>query len=158
MKKLLGIIVFGLILNGNAFANIFNCVIDDYDISGNKVDITIVIDVDNFNKSSLVTTRSMTSNRTADDFTFTLDGRNGKLIITSSSFFMIKKGSYDLFVSSNSKKDDNNYFKGIFTERSFTDLIHTVIIEVWSPKMPIYLFIADSPRKVFKGTCKWKNF
>ena len=154
MKKLLGIIVFGLILNGNAFANIFNCVIDDYDISGNKVDITIVIDVDNFNKSSLVTTRSMTSNMTADDFIFTLDGRNGKLIITSSSYSTIKKGSYDLFVSSNSKKDDNNYFKGIFTERSLTDLIHTVIIEVWSPEMPIYLFIADSPRKVFKGTCK----
>ena len=154
MKKLLGIIVFGLILNGNAFANIFNCVIDDYDISGNKVDITIVIDVDNFNKSSLVTTRSMTSNMTADDFIFTLDGRNGKLIITSSSYSTIKKGSYDLFVSSNSKKDDNNYFKGIFTERSLTDLIHTVIIEAWSPEMPIYLFIADSPRKVFKGTCK----
>ena len=33
MKKLLWIVVLGLVLTGNAFANIFNCVIDDYNLS-----------------------------------------------------------------------------------------------------------------------------
>ena len=153
MKKLLGIVVLGLVLSGNAFANIFNCVIDDYNFSGNqKVDISIVIDVDNLNKSALATTRSNVLDFTADDFILTSAGHNGKLIITSSSYF-IKKGSYDLFVSSNSKKGDPFYFKGIFSENNRTDLIHTIIIEVWSPSMPIYLFLADSPKKVLKGTC-----
>ena len=153
MKKLLWIVVLGLVLSGNAFANIFNCVIDDYNFSGNqKVDISIVIDVDNLNKSALATTRSNVLDFTADDFILTSAGHNGKLIITSSSYF-IKKGSYNLFVSSNSKKGDPFYFKGIFSENARTDLIHTVIIEVWSPSMPIYLFLADSPKKVLKGTC-----
>ena len=111
-----------------------------------------MIDVDNLNKSALATTRSNVWDFTADDFILTSAGHNGKLIITSSSYF-IKKGSYDLFVSSNSKKGDPFYFKGIFSENNRTDLIHTVIIEVWSPGMPIYLFLADSPNKVLKGTC-----
>ena len=153
MKKLLWIVVLGLVLSGNAFANIFNCVIDDYNFSGNqKVDISIVIDVDNLNKSALATTRSNVLDFTADDFILTSAGHNGKLIITSSSYF-IKKGSYDLFVSSNSKKGDPFYFKVILSENARTHLIHTVIIEVWSPSMPIYLFLADSPNKVLKGTC-----
>ena len=157
MKKLLGIVVIYLSMFNIANANIFNCIIDDYDLPGNKVDIDIVIDVDNFNETALATTRSKVWDFTADDFILTSEGLNGKLIITSNSY-TIGKGSYDLFVSANSKKGEATYFKGIFTEGSRTDLIHTVIIEVWSPKMPIYLFLADSPKKVLKGTCKWKNF
>ena len=155
MKKLLLIILLSLFLNQTSFANsnIFNCFIDDYDLPGNKVDIDLVIDVDNFNETALATTRSKVWDFTADDFILTSEGLNGKLIITSSSY-IIGKGSYNLFVSANSKKGEPTYFKGIFTEGSRTDLIHTVIIEVWSPKMPIYLFLADSPKKVLKGTCK----
>lgn len=142
-----------LSFSSNCFANIFNCIIDDYDLPGNKVLIEIVIDVDSSNKSTLTTVRSEKLEFTSDDFILNSGGYNGKLIITSSTY-IIGKGSYNLFVSANSKKGDSTYFKGFFNEKSLTDLIHTVIIEVWSPKMPIYLFLADSPQKVLKGTCK----
>ena len=153
MKKLLGIVVLGLFLSGNASANIFNCIIDDYDLPGNKVLIDIVIDMDSSNKSNLTTVRRDRLEFTSDDFILNSSGYNGKLIITSSSY-IIGKGSYNLYVSANSKKGDSIYFKGIFFESYLSDLIHSVIIEVWSPKMPIYLFLADSPKKVLKGTCK----
>ena len=152
MKKLLLILALSLSFSSNCFANIFNCIIDDYDLPGNKVLIDIVIDVDSSNESKLTTIRSEKLTFTSDDFILN-SGYNGKLIITSSTY-IIGKGSYNLFVSANSKKGDSTYFKGIFYETSLADLIHTVIIEVWSPKMPIYLFLADSPKKVLKGTCK----
>ena len=152
MKKLLSIIVLSLLFSSNCFANIFNCIIDDYDLAGNKVLIEIVIDVDSSNKSKLTTVRSERLEFTSDDFILN-SGYNGKLIITSSSY-IIGKGSYNLFVYDNSKKGDSTYFKGIFYESSLANLIHSVIIEVWSPKMPIYLFLADTPEKVLKGTCK----
>ena len=153
MKKLLGILVLSFLFSSSCFANIFNCIIDDYDLPGNKVLIDIVIDMDSSNKSNLTTVRRGRLEFTSDDFILNGSGYNGKLIITSSSYIIVK-GSYNLYVSANSKKGDSTYFKGIFYESNLSDLIHSVIIEVSSPKMPIYLFLADSPKKVLKGTCK----
>ena len=49
MKKLLWIVVIYLSMFNIANANIFNCIIDDYDLPGNKVDIDIVIEGGCFN-------------------------------------------------------------------------------------------------------------
>ena len=153
MKKLLAIVVLGLFLSGNAFANIFNCKIDDTDFAGHKSTLKFVIDVNDFNKSTLTTSRFSEFNYTSDDFILSSEGYNGKIIITSNGF-SLREGSYNMFVFENSKKGGNNYFKAIFTEGNFEGLMHTITIKVWENNMPVYLFLSDQPRKVLKGNCE----
>ena len=127
MKKLLGILVLGLLFSNIAYANIFNCKIDDTDFAGNKVLIKLVIDVEDFNYSTLTTSRSNEFDFTSDDFILSSRGNNGSIIITSSNY-VLKEGSFDLFVFANAKKGENQFFKAIFTEQNFEGLLHSVII------------------------------
>ena len=147
MKKLLGIVVLGLLLSGNGNANIFDCEI----VEGAIIDLTIVVE-DNIEKT-LTTVDSKERRIDSDDHIVITSGNNGKLIITESND-LISKGSYDLFVFVNQKKNGTDYFKAIFSQGAYSQLIHTIYIDVTEKHMPVYLNSSWNPKEVLKGTCK----
>ena len=146
MKKVLAILVLGLLLSGNANAeNIFDCETKE----GN-----LVVKVDDNFDASLITGDPYTGKFRQGDLIMFASGAIGEVIITSRLGFSLAKGSYKMFVTNNTKKGDHNYLKGIFVESEANGLIHSLIIEVWKENMPIYIFLSDSPQKVIKGNCK----
>ena len=147
MKKLLGIVVLGLLLSGNGNANIFDCEI----VEGAIIDLTIVVE-DNIEKT-LTTVDNNELRFDSDDHIVITSGNNGKLIITESND-LISKGSYDLFVFVNQKKNGTDYFKAIFSQGAYSQLIHTIYIDVTEKHMPVYLNSSWNPKEVLKGTCK----
>ena len=147
MKKILGIVVLSFLLSGNAYANIFDCEI----VEGAKIDLTIVVE-DNINKT-LTTVDNNKLSFDSDDHIVITSGNNGKLIITESNN-LIGKGSYDLFIFMNQKKNGTDYFKAIFSQGVYSGLIHTLNIDVTEKHMPIYLNSSFRPKEVLKGTCK----
>ena len=147
MKKLFGIVFLSLIFSGNAYANIFDCKIDE----GANIDLTIVVE-DNIEKT-LTTVDNNELRFESDDHIVITSGNNGKLIITESNN-LISKGSYDLFVFVNQKKNGTDYFKAIFSQGVYSELIHTLNIDVTEKNMPIYLNSSWNPKEVLKGTCK----
>ena len=154
MKKLLAIIVLGLLFSGNAYTeNIFDCETDDNDLTANVHKGKLVIKVDDNFEARLKTGDPDTGKYREGDLIMSAPGAVGEVIVTSRVGF-VAKGSYDLFVSSNTKKGDNNYFKGLFVESAVNGLIHSLTINVWEENMPIYIFLSDNPQKVIKGNCK----
>ena len=147
MKKLLGIVVLSFLFGKNAYANIFDCEI----VEGANIDLTIVVD-DNIEKT-LTTVDNNKLRFDSDDHIVITSGNNGKLIITESNN-LISKGSYDLFVFVNQKKNGTDYFKGIFSQGAHSQLIHTLYIDVTEKHMPVYLHSSWNPNEVLKGTCK----
>ena len=146
MKKLLAIVVLGLLLSGNANAeNIFDC---------ETKEGKLVVKVDDNFDARLITGDPDTGIFRQGDLIMSDPGAIGEVIITPRVGFSLAKGSYKLFVTNNTKKGDNNYFKGIFVESTAKGLIHSLIIEVWEENMPIYIFLSNSPQKVIKGNCK----
>ena len=115
MKKLLSILVFGLLLSGNSYAeNIFDCEIKTKDSFGNPVSAKLVIKVDDNSSAILSTGDSETGKYGEKDFILAVGGDRGDLIITS-QFNFIRKGSYDLFVTQNAEKNDNSFFRALFS-------------------------------------------
>ena len=148
MKIRLAIIVLGLLFSVNAHAeNIFDC--ETNGIPKGK----LIIKVDDNSEARLKTGDPDTGEFREGDLIMSAPGARGEVIITS-QVGLVAKGSYDLFVSSNTKKGDNNYFKGLFVESAVSGIIHSLTINVWEENMPIYIFLSDSPQKVIKGNCK----
>ena len=131
MKKLLAIIVLGLLFSGNAYTeNIFDCETNDNDLPANVHKGKLVIKVDDNFEARLKTGDPDTGKYREGDLIMSASGAVGEVIVTSRVGF-VAKGSYDLFVSSNTKKGDNNYFKGLFVESAVNGLIHPLTINVW---------------------------
>ena len=154
MKKLLGIVVLGLLLSGNAYAeNIFDCKINTTDTPGNPVSARLVIKVDDNSSAVLSTGDNETGKFGEKDFILAVGGDRGDLIITS-QFNFVPKGSYDLFVTQNGKKNGASYFRALFSESYYNGLVHSLTITPWEEDMPISFYLSDKPRSVIKGTCK----
>ena len=147
MKKLLIIILFNLATSWCALANIFDCKI----IEGAKIDLTIVVE-DNITKT-LTTVHNNELRFESDDHIVISSGNNGKLIVTESNN-LISKGSYNLFIFMNQKKNGTDYFKAIFSQGALSGLIHTINIDVTEKNMPIFLNSSWKPQEILKGTCK----
>jgi hypothetical protein len=154
MKKLLGIMVLGLLLSGNAYANIYSCQIIDTLSNGMSVKADLVISVDRGYGKGLITADSDNKIKRNDIIIgIGEESAIGQMIITSQSGGFLKKGNYQLYVSKNNKTGSNNYFTAIFNDLvSFETIINTITISPWD--MKIYMFLSDQPRKVFKGICK----
>jgi hypothetical protein len=154
MKKLLSILVFGLLLSGNSYAeNIFDCEIKTKDSFGNPVSAKLVIKVDDNSSAILSTGDSETGKYGEKDFILAVGGDRGDLIITS-QFNFIRKGSYDLFVTQNAEKNDNSFFRALFSESSYNGLVHSLTITPWEENMPISFFLSDQPQSIIQGTCQ----
>lgn len=154
MKKILVIVVLGLLLSGKAFAeNIFDCEIKTKDSFGNPVSAKLVIKVDHNSSARLKTGNNKTGAFEDRDFILAVNGDRGDLIITS-QFNFVKKGSYDLLVTQNSEKDDNSFFRALFSESSYNGLVHSLTITPWEENMPISFYLSDRPGSVIKGNCK----
>ena len=154
MKKLLSILVFGLLLSGNSYAeNIFDCEIKTKDSFGNPVSAKIVIKVDDNSSAILSTGDSETGKYGEKDFILAVGGDRGDLIITS-QFNFIRKGSYDLFVTQNAEKNDNSFFRALFSESGHNGLVHSLTITPWEANMPISFYLSDNPQSIIQGNCK----
>ena len=154
MKKLLGILLLGLLLNGNAYAvNIFDCEIKTKDSFGNPVSAKLVIKVDDNSSAILSTGDSETGKYGEKDFILAVGGDRGDLIITS-QFNFIRKGSYDLFVTQNAEKNDNSFFRALFSESVNYGLVNSLTITPWEENMPISFYLADRPGSIIQGNCK----
>jgi len=151
MKKLLVIVVLSLLVSGNTFANIFDCEVNDFGKFDNKVKINFTIVVEDNIQKTLTTVNNNELRFDSDDHVVITNGNNGKIIITESNN-LISKGSYDLFVFMNQKKNGTDYFKAIFSQDY--GLIHTLSIDVTEKEMPVYLNSSWDPRQILKGTCK----
>ena len=154
MKKILVIIVLGLLLSVNAYAHIYSCQINDTLSNGMSAKADLVISVDRGYGKGLVTADSDNEIK-LNDIIIGI-GENsaiGEMIITSRSAGFLKKGKYLLYVSKNNKAGSDNFFTAIFHDLVlFETIINTITISPWD--MKIYMFLSDQPRKVFKGTCK----
>jgi hypothetical protein len=139
MKKLLGIVVLGLLFGGNAYANIFSCTVDD---RGNKFKFVITVDENKI--SGLVSIPRDDVDSESKVTVLVREGYMAKIIITESNS-IIKKGSYDLFVFENQKKDGTDYFKAIYSPKPWSGLIHTLNIDVTDPNLPIYFHFLICP-------------
>ena len=154
MKKLLSILVFGLLLSGNSYAeNIFDCEIKTKDSFGNPVSAKLVIKVDDNSSAILSTGDSETGKYGEKDFILAVGGDRGDLIITS-QFNFIRKGSYDLFVTQNAEKNDNSFLRALFSESSYNGLVHSLTITPWEENMPISFYLSDRPGSIIQGTCQ----
>tara|TARA_B100000161_G_C33244713_1_gene278628 strand:- start:87 stop:551 length:465 start_codon:yes stop_codon:yes gene_type:complete len=154
MKKLLGIVVLGLLLSGSANAFIYDCNIRD---SLNNKIANFIVNVDDTSElRALMTINSDTRKFEAGDIIISngINSKIGQIIVTSNFGGFLKKGSYELFVSRVNKPGSDNYFTGIFREPALgaSTIIHTLTISPWD--MKVYVFLSDEPSEVLKGTCK----
>jgi hypothetical protein len=141
-------------LSGNSYAeNIFDCEIKTKDSFGNPVSAKLVIKVDDNSSAILSTGDSETGKYGEKDFILAVGGDRGDLIITS-QFNFIRKGSYDLFVTQNAEKNDNSFFRALFSESSYNGLVHSLTITPWEENMPISFFLSDQPQSIIQGTCQ----
>ena len=114
-NKLLGIVVLGLLLSGNVFAeNIFDCEIKTKDSYGNPVSAKLIIRADDDYSAALKTGDGETGKFGEKDFILSVGGTRGDLIVTN-QFNFVPKGSYDLYVTQNGEKDSNSYFTALFS-------------------------------------------
>ena len=140
MKKLLGIVVLGLLLSGNVFAEIFKCEINKKHTVVIKVDrnqepqslVTVDIEKGIFNNDSVIATTSVLK---------------GELI----EFKGDKSRDYDLIVLHNAKKDSDWSFRAIYFE-GIPPYVITVKIDYWDKNHPIYIY-DDWNNEIAKGTC-----
>ena len=140
MKKLLGIVVLGLLLSGNVFAEIFKCEINKKHTVVIKVDrnqepqslVTVDIEKGIFNNDSVIATTSVLK---------------GELI----EFKGDKSRDYDLIVLHNAKKDSDWSFRAIYFE-GIPPYVITVKIDYWDKNHPIYMY-DDWNNEIAKGTC-----
>tara|TARA_B110000971_G_C19630058_1_gene328742 strand:- start:41 stop:511 length:471 start_codon:yes stop_codon:yes gene_type:complete len=156
MKKLFStILVLGLLLSGNAYAeNIFDCEIKTKDSFGNPVSAKFIIRADDDYSAALKTGDSVTGKFYSNkDFILSVGGNRGDLIITS-QFNFVPKGSYDLYVTQNAVKNDNSYFRALFSESGYNGLVHSLTITPWEENMPISFYLSNNPQSIIKGNCK----
>ena len=156
MKKLLGILVLGLLLNGNAYAYIYDCKIKDTFANGISIEANLVINVDGKKYKPLVTIHSESGNFTDEDIIVgnNPEGQIGQMILTSQTGGFLRKKSYEIYVTRNNKPGNDDYFTAVFNEKNLgtPGLMHMITISPWD--MKIYIFLSDRPKKVFKGICK----
>ena len=154
MKKLLSILVFGLLLSGNSYAeNIFDCEIKTKDSHGNPVSAKLIIRADDDYSATLKTGDGETGKFGEKDFILSVGGTRGDLIVTA-QFNFVPKGSYDLYVTQNAVKNDNSFFRALFSESGHNGLVHSLTITPWEENMPISFYLSDKPQSIIQGNCK----
>ena len=155
MKKLFStILVLGLLFSGNAYAeNIFDCEIKTKDSYGNPVSAKLIIRADDDYSAALKTGDGETGKFGEKDFILSVGGTRGDLIVTA-QFNFVPKGSYDLYVTQNAVKNDNSFFRALFSESGHNGLVHSLTITPWEENMPISFYLSDKPQSVIQGNCK----
>jgi len=153
-NKLLGIVVLGLLLSGNVFAeNIFDCEIKTKDSYGNPVSAKLIIRADDDYSAALKTGDGETGKFGEKDFILSVGGTRGDLIVTN-QFNFVPKGSYDLYVTQNGEKDSNSYFTALFSVNGYNGFVYSITITPWEENMPISFYLSDQPQSIIQGNCK----
>jgi hypothetical protein len=155
MKNLLSILTLALFFSGNAYANenIFDCEIKTKDSHGNPVSAKLIIRADDDYSATLKTGDGETGKFGEKDFILSVGGTRGDLIVTA-QFNFVPKGSYDLYVTQNAVKNDNSFFRALFSESGHNGLVHSLTITPWEENMPISFYLSDKPQSIIQGNCK----
>ena len=154
MKKFFVIIIVSLLFcNASNAENIFDCEIKTKDSFGNPVSAKLIIRADDDYSAALKTGDGETGKFGEKDFILSVGGTRGDLIVTN-QFNFVPKGSYDLFVTQNAKKNDNSFFRALFSESSYNGLVHSLTITPWEENMPISFYLSDQPQSIIQGTCQ----
>ena len=155
MKKLFStIFILGLLLSGNTYAeNIFDCEIKTKDSFGNPVSAKLIIRADDDYSAILKTGDGETGKFGEKDFILSVGGTRGDLIVTN-QFNFVPKGSYDLYVTQNAVRNDNSFFRALFSESGHNGLVHSLTITPWEENMPISFYLSDKPQSIIQGNCK----
>ena len=138
IKKLLGILVLGLMWCNVGFAENFKCEI--------QPNLTYIIKVDNLKDQLLATVDMETGKFDDNSVLYNPHVFNGEVI----EFRGDNSKIFKLAVLSNSKKGGASSFRGIYFEESY---VHSIRIDTWKDDLPISIY-NDWTRKEMKGTCK----
>jgi hypothetical protein len=154
MKKIFLVLLFGFLFSGNAYAeNIFDCEIKTKDSYGNPVSAKLIIRADDDYSAALKTGDGETGKFGEKDFILSVGGTRGDLIVTN-QFNFVPKGSYDMYVTQNAVKNDNSFFRALFSESGHSGLVHSLTITPWEENMPISFYLSDQPQSIIQGNCK----
>ena len=141
MKKLLGIMVLGLLLSGNAFAEIYKC-----EIHSNH---SFVIKATTTHKQILTTVENETGKFTGESTVLATEVSLGEII----EFKGKQTNNREILVLNNPKKGSQNSFRAVYFDGTGYPYVNTIRIDYWDEDHPIY-FYSDWTNEITKGTCQ----
>ena len=141
MKKLLEIMVLGLLLSGNAFAEIYKC-----EMHSNH---SFVIKATTTHKQILATVENETGKFTGESTVLATEVSLGEII----EFKGKQTNNREILVLNNPKKGSQNSFRAVYFDGTGYPYVNTIRIDYWDEDHPIY-FYNDWTNEITKGTCQ----
>ena len=141
MKKLLGIVVLGLLLSGNAYAEIYKC-----EMHSNH---SFVIKATTTHKQILATVENETGKFTGESTVLATEVSLGEII----EFKGKQTNNREILVLNNPKKGSQNSFRAVYFDGTGYPYVNTIRIDYWDEDHPIY-FYNDWTNEITKGTCQ----
>ena len=141
MKKLLSILVLGLLLSGNAYAEIYKC-----EMHSNH---SFVIKATTTHKQILTTVENETGKFTGESTVLATEVSLGEII----EFKGKQTNNREILVLNNPKKGSQNSFRAVYFDGTGYPYVNTIRIDYWDEDHPIY-FYSDWTNEITKGTCQ----
>ena len=141
MKKILGIMVLGLLLSGNAYAEIYKCKLHD--------NHTFIIKTKNSEEQALATLDTETGKYTSESMVYMYGVTQGEII----EFKGKEASDHKVIVLNNPDKKSNASFRGLYFDTAGTTYFTSIRIDYWDKDHPIY-FYDDWNNRIRKGTCE----
>ena len=141
MKKLLGIMVLGLLLSGNAYAVIYKCKLHD--------NHTFIIKTKNSEEQALATLDTETGKYTSESMVYMYGVTQGEII----EFKGKEASDHKVIVLNNPDKKSSASFRGLYFDTAGTTYFTSIRIDYWDKDHPIY-FYDDWNNRIKKGTCE----
>ena len=141
MKKYLLIIIFSLLLSGNAFAEIYKC-----EMHSNH---SFVIKAPTTHKQILATVENETGKFTGESTVLATEVSLGEII----EFKGKQTNNREILVLNNPKKGSQNSFRAVYFDGTGYPYVNSIRIDYWDEDHPIY-FYNDWTNEITKGTCQ----
>ena len=141
MKKLLGIVILGLLLSGSAYAEIYKCEI--------HINHSFVIKAKKMDEQALGSLETETGKFTDKSTMFAVGITIGEMI----EFKGDKTYEREIMVLNNPEKKSPMSFRAIYFDGFGYPYVNTIRIDYWDEDRPIY-FYNDWTNEITKGTCQ----
>ena len=141
MKKILSIIVLGLLLSGNVYAEIYKCKLHD--------NHTFIIKTKNSKEQALATLDTETGKYTSESMVYMYGVTQGEII----EFKGKEASDHKVIVLNNPDKKSDTSFRGLYFDTAGTTYFTSIKIDYWDKNHPIY-FYDDWNNRIRKGTCE----
>ena len=139
MKKLLGIVILGLLLSGSAYAEIYKCEI--------HINHSFVIKAKKMDEQALGSLETETGKFTDKSTMFAVGITVGEMI----EFKGDKTYEREIMVLNNPEKKSPMSFRAIYFDGFGYPYVNTIRIDYWDEDRPIY-FYNDWTNEITKGT------